>query len=258
MPERTKSAAPSSERELSELIHTPKAEEDALCKAAVSPALNEELALALLSRRDLPISIPASLVQNGRVLKYRKVRLALVTHPKTPRHVALPQLRQLFIFDLMQLALTPTVAADLKVAAEELLVSRVKTISSGERLTLARRASARVAAELLLDTEPRIVAAALQNPRLTEALLIKAIGHPQPSRELVNQVCAHETWSNHRDVRTALLRNEHTPLSSAIAFTDGFSPPYLADILSKSALPDNIKFYLQRLATRRREQSTSI
>jgi len=240
--------------DLEHIIHSSASDEDALRRAARDPSLNEELALALLARRDLPFSVPAELAQNQHILKARSVRSALVMHARTPRHVALPQLRHLFLFDLMQVALTPSVAADLKISAEELLASRVKSISTGERLTLARRASARVAAELLLDTEPRIIAAALDNQRLTEVLVIKALAHPQPSRELVHQVCAHAKWSTHRDVRTALLRNEHTPLSYAIVFTDGFAPAYLADILSKSALPENVRFYLERVCARRREK----
>jgi hypothetical protein len=240
--------------QLEQLIHAPSTNEEALGRAARHPALTEDLALALFARRDLPFTIPAELAQNARVLKYRKVRLALVTHPRTPRHVSLPQLRHLFIFDLMQVALTPTVAADLKIAAEELLAARVKTLTAGERLTLARRASARVAGELLLDTDARIIAAALDNSRLTEAFLVKALAHPQPSQALVRQVCDHAKWSARRDIRMALLRNLHTPLSAAIAFTDGFSADYLADILSKSALPENIRFYLQRLNARRREK----
>jgi hypothetical protein len=241
--------------ELERLVHASSADEHALSQAARHPALTEELALALFARRDLPFTIPGELAQNGRVLKHRKVRLALVTHPRTPRHVSLPQLRHLFVFDLMQVALTPSVAADLKIAAEELLAARVKTLFAGERFTLARRASARVAAELLLDTDARIVAAALDNSRLTESFVVKALAHPHPSQELVHQVCDHAKWSTRREIRMALLRNPHTPLSAAIAFTDGFSADYLADILSRSALPENVRFYLQRVNARRREKS---
>lgn len=238
---------------LEQVIFATPLDEDALRRAARNPALTEELALALLQRRDLPLGVTDELAKNGRVLKHRKVRLALVMHPRAPRHVTLPHMRHLFTFDVMQVTLSPHVATDIRMAGDEILVTRIKTMAAGERLTLARRGSARTSAELLLDIDPRIVAAALNNPRLTEALLVRALAHPKPSKELAHQASAHEKWSTHRDVRIALLRHLHTPLSAAIAFTETFSPQFLEDVLSRSALPENTRFYLLKLAEKRRE-----
>jgi hypothetical protein len=228
-------------------------DEDALKRAVRNPALTEELALALLQRRDLSPDVSAELAKNGRVLKHRKVRVGLIMHPRTPRHVTLPQMRHLFTFDLMQVTLSPHVATDIRMVADEMLVTRMKTMSSGERLTLARRGSGRTSAELLLDPEPRVVTAALNNSRLTEALLVRALGHPDPSRELAQQAAQHEKWSACRDVRLALLRHPHTPLSAAITFTETFSPRFLEDVLSRSELPENTRYYLLRIAERRRQ-----
>src|SRR5258706_10442001 len=135
-----------------------------LAAAAANPALNEDLALLLLNRRDLQSKVLESLKRNGRVLKSRRVRLALITHQRTPRHVSLPEIRHLFTFELMQVALLPQTPADIKMAADEVLISRVETISSGERLTLAKQSSGAIACALLLDAEERIVRAAVDNP----------------------------------------------------------------------------------------------
>jgi hypothetical protein len=81
---------------------------------AADAGLSEDAALALLRRADLPAQILERLGKNGNVLKHRKVKLALVEHPKTPRHVSLPLIRQLYTFDLMQVALTLAVPADVQ------------------------------------------------------------------------------------------------------------------------------------------------
>src|SRR6266851_905149 len=141
---------------------------DILTVAASDPALTEDLALVLLKRSDLPAQALDQLSKNGSLMKSRKVKLAVVEHPRTPRHVSIPIVRHLFTFDLMQVALTPVVPADIKMAAEESLINRLETIPQGERLSLANRASGRVAATPLLDPEPRVVHAALENSRLTE------------------------------------------------------------------------------------------
>src|SRR4051794_26886363 len=158
---------------LEEAVHSTSPE--VLVVAASNPSLNEDLALTLLKRTGLPGEALERLSKNSAVMKSRKVKLALVEHPKTPRHVSLPMVRHLFTFDLMRIALTAAVPADVKTAADGALCNRVKTIPSGERMTLAHRASGRVAAELLSDSEPRVTNSALSNPRLTEAYIVKAV-----------------------------------------------------------------------------------
>ena len=68
---------------------------------AADAVLSEEVALSLLKRPDLPAETLEQLAKNRSAAKHRKVRLALVGHPKTPRRISLPLLRQLYTFDLM-------------------------------------------------------------------------------------------------------------------------------------------------------------
>jgi hypothetical protein len=209
--------------------------------ATANQSLNEDSALALLQGPDLAPELIEKLRKSDVASKSRKVKLAIVRHPKTPRYVSLSVIRRLFTFDLMRVALTPEVAGDLKMAAEETLINRLETISAGEKLSLARRASGRVAGNLLLDAEPRILRAALENPRLTEALVIKALLHRQAPSALVQAVCAHSKWSLRREIRIALLRNEHTAPEHAIEFAKSLPDELVREILQESSLPENVK-----------------
>jgi hypothetical protein len=212
--------------------------------AASDPALTEDLALALLKRGDLPSEVLEALSKNLSVIKLRKVRRALVEHPRTPRHISLPMLRHLYTFDLMQVALTPLVPADIKRAADEALVNRMETISSGEKLSLARRGSGRIAEELLFEKEPRVMHAALESPRLSESSIVKALVRHDASASLVEAVCQNVKWSLRREVRIALLRNDKTPLAKALEFARSLTPALLREVLQNSRLPVNTKAYL--------------
>src|SRR3984893_11943740 len=184
-----------------------------LLRTATDPALTEDFALALLKRADLPPEIIEQLAKNTNALKSRKAKIGLARHPHTPRHVSIPLARQFYTFDLMKVALSPNVPADVKATIDNMLISRLKTLTLGERITLARRATGRVAAALLLDVERgegktglgkvnrkgdvgnkdvgkkkdapspnlqhRVMQIALENPRLTEALVITSVLHPQ-------------------------------------------------------------------------------
>lgn len=222
------------------------ASKDLLEEAAAAPSLGEELALALLKRSDLPSTAAAALSKNPAVSKLRKVRLAIVQHPRTPRHISLPLLRLLFTFDLMSTALAPVVVADIKRAAEGILLARLESLSAGERLSLARRASGRLAAQLLLDQEARVTNAALENPRLNEAAMVKALGRADAPNHFVTAVSHHPKWSLSREIRIALLRNQKTPLARALVFARSLPPKLVRETLKDSRLPANIKTCLLR------------
>jgi hypothetical protein len=210
------------------------------------PALTEDASLALLENRDLPIEQIEQISKNRTTMKSRKVRLALAAHPHAPRRVALRLIREFYTFDLVQFARMPAAAADLKRVADELLISRFTSITLGERISLARRSSATVAAALLLDKEPSVWQPALENPRLTEAAIVKALQRPGATVAFVEAVCHHPKWSLRREVRIALLRNPHTPLARAIEFAHRLPPPLLRDVLHASRLPEKIKEYLRK------------
>src|SRR5260370_42642624 len=128
---------------------------------AASSELSEDQALTLLKRADVAASALTLLARNSSVMNSRKVLLALATHHRTPRHITIPLLRRLFTFDLMQVALAPTVAADVKRASEEQILNRLESLSSGERISLARRGPGRVAAGPPLGKEARVIFTAL-------------------------------------------------------------------------------------------------
>ena len=204
-------------------------------------ALSEDLALAQLKDPDLSSEAVEQIGRNAAAMKSRKVRLAVAAHHRTPRRIALRVIREFFTFELMQFALTPMAPADLKRVADDLLLGRVASITFGERISLARRSSAAVAGGLLLDREPRVWQTALENPRLTEAAIVKALQKPGATRQFVEAVSHDAKWSTRLEIRVALLRNAHTPIAKAIEFARRIPARQLRDILHTSRLPENVK-----------------
>ena len=206
--------------------------------------LSEDVALGFIKNDDLTAEQLEQISKHTAVLKSRKVRLALAAHPRTPRRLALRLVRELYTFDLAQFSLRSAVPADLRRIADELLVARLAAITLGERVSLARRSSAMVAAALLLDKESRVWQTALENPRLTEAAIGKTLQRPGATAGFVEAVSHHAKWSVRHEVRVALLRHPHTPLARALDFARHLPPAQLRDILHNSRLPEKIKMYL--------------
>src|SRR5260370_11775497 len=178
---------------------------DVLRTAAGDKRLTEDLALTLLQRRDLPAAAIEVMAKNGAVMKHRRVINAIVVHPHAPRHVSLPIIRRLFAFELMNIALMPAVFADIKKFAEDVLISRLENTTPGERMSLAKRSSQAIAAALVLAPDKRVMEAALPNPQMTEAAIVKALMKEDAPQHLIDNVCHYYKWTLLRELCFALL-----------------------------------------------------
>jgi hypothetical protein len=195
---------------------------------------SEDEALAMVQRAGVTAATLAQLARNPGALKSHKVVFALATHARTPRHISIPLLRRMFTFDLMKVALTPTVAADIKRAAEEQILVRIDSLSTGHKITLARRGPGGVAAALLAENDGRVISVALENGRLTEPAVVASLMRADAPPLLFVLVSEHAKWSQRREVQMALLRSEETPLERAMKFAANFSPEVLRDIAPKT------------------------
>lgn len=219
---------------LESLVH--ESAPEVLISVAGDPRLTEDLALALLNRRDLPREALEEISKNKSLVKQRKLQLAIVMHPHTPRHVSVPAIRHMYAFELMHVALSPSVPADVKRAAEEVIIGRIGSISSGERFTLAKQSSGRVAATLLTEKEERIMLAALSNPQMTEIYIVKTLKAETGTELLAPAVARHTKWSYRIDVKLALLANKNTPLASVVRFAGELPLNSVRDVLRNARL----------------------
>ncbi len=244
---REKTEAPD---ELERMVHSQLAEE--VRAAAMDRRLTEDLALSLLIRRDLQGSVLEELSKNMAVMKHRRVIVSLVCHPRTPRYVSLPIVRRLYTFELMKIALLPPVPADVKMLAEEAIIGRLETVSSGERLALAKQGSTRIAAALLPDPELRITEAALNNMRLTEPNVVKALMHSEAPEHFVHAVCRHSKWSLRKEVQIALIKNQYTPFPRITYFSGTLPTSALREVLATARLSNDVEFFLKEELERRK------
>ena len=214
-------------------------------EAASMPAegdgLTEDMALSLLKRGDAGAEEIEQICKNIALMKSRKVRVSVAAHARTPRRIALRLIRELYTVELMQFSLRPGAAADLRRVADQQLVTRLPSITLGERIALARRCSEIVCAALVCDKELRVWQTALQNRRLTQAAVVRALLRENSTSAFVEAMCRDAKWSVRPEIRIALLSNAHTPLARALAFARGLTPTQLRDVLRDSRLPEKIK-----------------
>lgn len=174
--------------------------------------------------------------------------LDVLRNPRTPRQTALALLRNLYFEDLLDVTVTSTVPADLRRVAEDAVINRLPALSLGERVSMARRVTGRVAGMLLLDRELRVVEIALTNGRLTEELVVKALGMEAIGIEAVDKIAVHPRWSLAYGVKLALLRQPFTSLGRVLTLASQVRRDDLLVIAGDPRMPLDRRVYLTRVA----------
>jgi hypothetical protein len=205
----------------------------------------------LLQRKDLPQDFLQVVLLRRHFLKNYRVKKALAFHPHTPRTEAIRLLRDLYLMDLVQFAISPGVPPDLKIKAEEQVVARLPQIPLGQKITLARKAPARITGALLADGQPPVVKAALVNPNLTEAQVLRVLSRDKLPPLVVQSIAQDAKWSHVYNVRIALIRQPSTTLTTILAFLPELTVTDLKELVAPGILPENLRHYLQAEIHRR-------
>jgi hypothetical protein len=241
--------------ELVRLIH--EVPPDQLFPILDNPSLDETSLALLLHRKDLPTDFLTEVLKRRHFLKNYIIRKLLAFHPHTPRTDTLRLIRELYLMDLIQFAISPGVLPDLKRKAEDQVITKMPQLPLGQKITLARRSPARIAGALLAEGQPMIVKAAISNPNLTEAQILRVLAKEKLAPIVVQSIAQHDKWSHMYNVRIALLRQPSTTLATVLAFLPELTVADLQALAAPGILPENLSHYLQAEIHRRLEKHKS-
>lgn len=206
--------------------------------------LDETQLCLLLDRKDLPAEVLEEVTHRKTLLKNYRVKRALAFHPRTPRLASLRLIRELYLMDLVQLTLLPGTSAELKINAEEQLIARLGQLPLGQKVTLARRGTARVAGALLAEGQAQVLSVVLDNPQLTEAQVLKALSRDRLPLGVIQAVAQHRKWSHTYNVRLALVRHPHATLSTILGYLPELTVSDLRELASPGIVSENLRKYL--------------
>jgi len=235
--------------DLAALLHHPAT--DVLLALLDNPALDEAKLCLLLERKNLPGEVLEEVARRKPLLKSYQVKRALAFHPKTPRLHGLRLLRDLYLMDLVQLALSPGVPAELKRTAEDQLLARLAQLPLGQKITLARRGPARVCGALVAEGHAQVVSVALDNSNLTEAQVLKALSRDKLPVTVIPAIIQHRKWSITYNVRLALVRHPSSPLATILAYLPELTVSDLRELAAPGIVSENLRRYLLAEVQRR-------
>jgi hypothetical protein len=245
----TQRALAATGEELVALLHCDN--EDVLFALLKNPALAETEIALLLARKNLPAALIEEICRRKEWLKTYAIKKALACHPHTPRLVTMRLLRELYLMDLVQIALLPGVSAELKRNAEDQLNTRLPQLPLGQKITLGRRGPARVAGLLLAEGHPLVVPVALDNSHLTAAQVLKVLARESVPDSVVHAIAQHRKWSCDYNVRLALVRNPATTLAVSLSYLRELTVSDLSELAAPGIVPERLRKYLEAETQRR-------
>jgi hypothetical protein len=248
-PEEIQRASVATAEELAALLHHDSRE--VLLAILHNPAVGEADVRVLLGRKNLPAEVVEEISTRRDWLKIYAVKKALAAHPHTPRLVGMRLLKELYLMDLVQIALRPGVAAELKRNAEDQLAARLPQLPLGQKITLARRGPARVAGVLLAEGHSKVVEVALDNTHLHATQILKVLATEGVPEAVVHAIAQHRKWSCDYNVRLALVRNPASTLASVLGFLPALTVSDLDALASPGVIPERLGKYLEAEVRRR-------
>jgi hypothetical protein len=217
-----------------------------------NPAFDETLVCLLLERKDLSGLLLEEISKRKTWRANYRVRLGLAAHPHTPRLIAMRLLRELHLMDLVRISLLTTSSMELRRLADERVLTQLPQLPLGQKLMLARRGSARVAAGLVAHGPDLVARVALDNPFLTESQLLKTLAKETLPARIIAAVAMHVKWPNMLNIRVALLRHPQVPVDRVLSLSSGLPSRDIEDLMELTRLPEHVRDLLgEELAQRK-------
>lgn len=210
--------------------------DEVLRNALKNRNLGEDHLLALLKRRDLREDLLKSIYQLELTAASHQLQLALVRNPGTPGPVVLTLLPRLHLFELVDLCYFPGITPDQKFAAERAILQRLPTTELGNKMTVARRATATVVGEILKEGAPPLVEICLSSPHLREVAILQFLNGATATAETISMIARHQKWRMRPNLRLAILKNHRTPDVWFTQFLPGMRSPDIRNLLMSKRL----------------------
>jgi hypothetical protein len=219
--------------------------------AALEQAPHDRLLYAAVLRRAVPLRALELLATTPPWSDDQRLLGCIVLSPRVSRALALRLVGSLFWRDLADVAASARVAAAARVRAEALLLDHLPDLRVGDRITLAKIATAPVLGPLLRDADARVVEAALINGRLREEDLAAAVRKDDVTRALIEAIAASSRWRDRYALRLAIVLQPRSPLGVALAQVTSLLPADLARVAADEGLAPLVQLAARRVATGR-------
>ncbi len=207
--------------------------------------------LVALLRRAVPLPFLEMVASTPPWSEDQRLMAAVILSPRATRPLGLRLVGSLFWHELAEVAASPRVPVAVRIRAEGLLNDQLPDLRLGERITLAKMATAPVLMPLLADEDPKVIEAALINTRLREEDLVTLVRAEAPNPALLEQIVASSRWADRYALRLAIALQPRAPLALALGQLTALTARDLSRIAAARGLSPLVQAAAARVAASR-------
>jgi len=132
------------------------------------------------------------------------------------------------------------------------MLQTIQGLKMGEKLQLALRGSHEIRSVLLRDTNPQIIGAVLNNPKITDSEIELLAKQKTTSIDIIREIAKKREWTKNYLIAYALVSNSKTPIGIAIKHINILRTKDLAKIEKDKNVPDAIRANAKKLIDARK------
>lgn len=133
------------------------------------------------------------------------------------------------------------------VDTDRLVDQELRELTLGDRRALARRATGETIQRLAVDPDPGVILNLLNNPRITEQVVLKICSRRPTVTVALEAVLASPRWMRRHKVRVALVKNPYLARSRAINLLAYLTRRELRQVRDDDTLKSTLRLAAQRL-----------
>ena len=218
----------------------------------VGGELDEGTAIEVLRSPFCTVDIAERIASSPRISATHRVRELLCTirgMPASRLHDLVATLPWGSLLRLAQAASAPPLVRRL---TERRLIQRLRKLTLGEKVALARRSHRALFKHLARDGgDDKVFIALLENPRMAEDDVVGLVNSIEPSPAVVLAIIRSPRWSRRRAVRMAIARAPTAPLPLAFSALAELGPGELRQLVADVKVPHAVREGARRLLERR-------
>jgi len=128
----------------------------------------------------------------------------------------------------------------------------------GLRISLARRTTPRILEKLIHDPDEKVIKTILENPRLTEAEVLKISSSLRTPPSILATIAHNPRWIYRYKVKLSLVYNPHAPLRVSLGLLPLLLRQDLVEIAQDQALPEPVREKAGRLLQKKKALEMAI
>ncbi len=114
-------------------------------------------------------------------------------------------------------------------------------MTTGERKSAARSLNRDILTRVGYDTDPNVIRQLLQNPHLTELMVLNIVARRPNRPEIIEEIYRSPKWKSRTQVRLAIIRNPYTPPQLAVSLVATLLKQELREVANDGALHPEVR-----------------